>query len=133
MIIDTVNGKYTYSNAGHPAPFLIHAELSRIENLSNSPGPALGMIPDTFYENHEREMTSGDMVFFFTDGLWELPNKDDVQFGAEELQRAIQHNMHLPSSSFVEAIMYAADAFADGLDSPDDITLLAVSYHAEEG
>ena len=127
MIIDTVKGIYTYSSAGHPAPFLIRGNPSRIEELMTNP-PALGMIPDTFYENHEQEMIDNDMLFFFTDGLLELPNRDRVQFGAGELKRAIQHNTHLPPGSFVEAIVSAADAFTEGLDSPDDITFLAISY-----
>ena len=126
MVIDMVNHKYTYSSAGHPAPFLIQNDLSQAEKLASDPGPALGMIPNTLYQENEREMTDNDMLFFFTDGLEELPNRDRVQFGAEELPRAIQHNMHLPPSSFVELIISAADAFAEGLDNPDDMTLLAV-------
>jgi sigma-B regulation protein RsbU (phosphoserine phosphatase) len=129
MVIDTPNGKCAYSNAGHPSPFLIQNCRSRIEVLTSKPGPALGMIPNTFYENNERGLESGDMLFFFTDGLQELMSRDGVQFGTEELQRAILNNMHLPPHSFAEAIMCAADAFADGLSSSDDITLLAVSYH----
>lgn len=128
IVIDVPNSKYTYSTAGHPAPFLIQDGQSRIEQLTSSPGPALGMIPNTFYESYQRELENGDMLFFFTDGLQELMNKDDVQFGTEELQRAILNNTHLPPHSFVEAIMYAADAFADGLSNFDDITILAVSY-----
>jgi len=128
IVIDTMNRKYIYSNAGHPAPFLMQNQLSQMGKLVNEPGPALGMVPNTFYENHERELESGEMLFLYTDGLEELPDTDNVQFGVEELQRAILNNMHLPPHSFVEALMYAADAFSDGLASPDDITLLAVSY-----
>jgi sigma-B regulation protein RsbU (phosphoserine phosphatase) len=130
IVIDTVNRKYIYSNAGHPAPFLMQNQLSRMGKLVNEPGPALGMVPNTFYENHERELESDEMLFLYTDGLEELPDTDNVQFGVEELQRAILNNMHLPPHSFVEALMYAADAYSDGLASPDDITLLAVSYQS---
>ena len=138
MIIDTLSNRYTYSNAGHPAPFLLYGESdglsprSRMEELMSEPGPALGMVPNTFYENHERGLKSGDMLFFFTDGLQELMDRDSVQFGAEELQRAILNNMHLPPHTFVEAIMSAADAYSDGLSNFDDITLLAISYRKHE-
>ena len=97
--------------------------------MANKPGPALGIIPNTIYESSEGELESGDMLFFYTDGLEELHNRDRVQFGAEELNRAVMNNGNLPPHTFVEAIMYAADAFADGLASPDDITLLAISYN----
>jgi len=128
-VIDTINNKYTYSNAGHPAPFRIHDRLSQMDELVSDPGPALGMISNTVYESYEQGLETGDMLFFSTDGLQELMNKDSVQFGATELQKAVQNNMHLPSHRFVEAIMSAADAFSDGLPSADDITVLAISYH----
>jgi serine phosphatase RsbU (regulator of sigma subunit) len=131
MFIDTNRGKFIYSNAGHPTPFLIQNGHSHIEELENQPGPALGMIPNTYYESHEKELGDRDMLFFFTDGLLELTNRDKVQFSTEELQRAIEHNMHLSPHSFVEAIMYAAEAFSEGLASSDDITLLAVSYQSQ--
>jgi len=131
MTIDTVNGNYEYASAGHPAPFLTQDAHSKIKELTSENEPALGMVQGTSYENCEGELESGDMLFFFTDGLQELMSMDRVQFGAAELQNAILHNMHLPPHSFVEAIMSAADAFSDGLDSPDDITLLAVSYQPQ--
>ena len=86
------------------------------------------MIPNTLYENNEQKLESGDMIFFFTDGLSELMSLDRVQFGKAELQKAILNNTHLTPQCFVEVIMSAADAFSDGLNSPDDITLLAVNY-----
>jgi sigma-B regulation protein RsbU (phosphoserine phosphatase) len=131
MVIDTLSSKYIYSNAGHPAPLLIQNRRSRVEELMSEPGPALGMIPNTFYENHERGLEDGDMLFLFTDGLQELMDRDRVQFGAAELRRAVLNNMHLPPHSFVEVIMSAADAFADGLSSSDDITLLAIGHRLD--
>lgn len=132
MVIDTLSSKYIYSNAGHPAPLLIQNRRSLVEELMSEPGPALGMIPNTFYENHERGLEDGDMLFLFTDGLQELMDRDRVQFGAAELRRAVLNNMHLPPHSFVEVIMSAADAFADGLSSSDDITLLTIGYLRHE-
>ena len=129
VVIDTVNSTYIYSNAGHPTPLLIQGRRIRVDELTNEPGPALGMIPNTLYRDYARGLESGDMFFFFTDGLQEPRNRDGVQFGTEELQRAILSNMQLPPYSFVEAIMHSADVFSDGLGISDDITLLAVSYH----
>ena len=131
MSIDTTTRKCVYSCAGHPSPFIMQEKYSKMEEFITENEPALGMSPGTSYESHERELESGDMLFFFTDGLQELMSLDRVQFGESELQNAILNNMHLPPHTFVEAIMSAADAFADGLASPDDITLLAVSYQPE--
>jgi sigma-B regulation protein RsbU (phosphoserine phosphatase) len=128
-IIDTVNSKCKYSNAGHPTPLLIQDRRIRVRELANEPGPALGMIPNTLYRDYERGLENGDMLFFFTDGLQELKSGDGVQFGTEELQKAILSNMQLPPHSFVEAIMHSADVFSGNLGTSDDITLLAVIYN----
>jgi len=90
MVIDTFNRRYTYSSAGHPAPFLIKGCRSGIERLVSEPCPALGMAPNTCYEDYERTLEKGDMLFFFTDGLQELMNRDKTQFGREELQRVLR-------------------------------------------
>ena len=129
VVIDTVKSKCKYANAGHPTPFLIQSQRILVKDLANGTGPALGMIPSTLYKDYERGLESGDMLFLFTDGLQELRNRDGVQFGPEELKRTILSNAYLPPHSLVEAIMYAADVFSDSIGIPDDITLLAVSYH----
>lgn len=128
-VIDVANGICFYANAGHPAPFLIQTSHSSIDELKIRPGPALGMIKDVSYQVSERVLEDKDMIFFFTDGLSELTNSGKKQFGSTELRRAILNNIDLPPHSFIEAIISAADAFADGLSSEDDITLLAASYH----
>jgi sigma-B regulation protein RsbU (phosphoserine phosphatase) len=132
MVIDTNNNKCIYSNAGHPSPFILQNSQLEMQELESNPGPALGMIPNTFYENSEIVLENGQMLFFYTDGLQELMDRSEKQFGSEELYRAIENNMQLPPHSFVEAIMYAADAYSEGLSSPDDITLLAVSYNSHK-
>ncbi len=128
MVIDTLNKKYTYASAGHPAPFLIKGCRSEIERLISEPCPALGMTPNTCYEDYERTLEKEDMLFFFTDGLQELINRDKAQFAPEELQRAILSNMHLSPNRFLDAVLCAAYAFSGGLTIHDDMTLLAASY-----
>lgn len=132
MIINTNKRKCIYSNAGHPEPFLLQNSESNILQLDDKPGPALGMVANAIYETNEQELKDKDMLFFLTDGLLELPDRNGVQFGAEEFRKAILNNMQLSPDGFVEAIMSAADAFAQGLNNFDDIILLAVGYDSSK-
>lgn len=132
IIIDTVKRKCMYSNAGHPVPFLIQNSLSQMRELNCDSGIALGMLPNALYLNNELELKDGDMFFFFTDGLLELNNREGKQFGAEEFNKAILNNMHLPPHTFVETIMSAVDAFAEGLSIFDDITIVAISFDSSK-
>ncbi|MBD3181625.1 SpoIIE family protein phosphatase [Candidatus Poribacteria bacterium] len=128
MVIDTRRKKIIYSNAGHPRPFLIQRSNDEFYEMQSEQSVALGMIPNTIYQDHENELKNGDMLFLFTDGLLELMNRESKQFHAEELNKAISNNTHLEPEPFVEAIMCAAEAFAEGLTNPDDMTLLAIGY-----
>lgn len=128
LTIDVIHGIMKYSNAGHPAPIAIKGQRSYTIRLSEEPGPALGMIPDAHYKEHEFELEPNDMVFLFTDGLEELMNRNNEQFGTKEMEIAIKSNMHLSPKSFVESLICSAEAFSEGLNGEDDITLLAFSY-----
>jgi len=128
MLIDTNKGRCIFSSAGHPAPYLIKNNPASVEELSVEAGSALGMIPNALYENQEHELNNEDMLFFFTDGLPELMSRDNTQFGHGELMKAMFNNTHLSPQAFVEALKSAADAFADGLDLMDDMTLLTVKF-----
>jgi sigma-B regulation protein RsbU (phosphoserine phosphatase) len=86
------------------------------------------MTPNTCYEDYERTLEKGDMLFFFTDGLQELMNGDRAQFGPKELQRVTLSNMRLSPNRFLDAVLCAAYAFSDDLPVHDDMTLLVASY-----
>jgi len=127
-LIDTENATITYASAGHPRPYLIKPKTNEFFELTGDIGPAIGMMPDVRYKSYEIELNDGDMLFMFTDGLQELMNNDRIQFGKEELSRAISHNLHLSTQAFVESMIYAAEAFSDGLYTEDDVTLLVLKY-----
>src|SRR5262245_15670006 len=57
-VVDTSLGTLTYSNAGHYAPLLMHADGS-LERLIEG-GPVLGVLPDAVYEQGRVSIVSGD-------------------------------------------------------------------------
>jgi sigma-B regulation protein RsbU (phosphoserine phosphatase) len=129
VMIDTHSGVGYYANAGHPRPYLIKTQTGEMLEMAGEYGPAIGMIPNTTYQSYEVTLGDDDMVFMFTDGLQELTNNNRIQFGNEELQRAIYYNSQLSPKAFVEAMLSAAEAFSDGLYTEDDVTLLAFKYN----
>ncbi|HGJ63924.1 TPA: response regulator [bacterium] len=128
-IIDTNSGIMSYSNAGHPRPYIIKTQADNFMELSGEIGSALGMMPDVSYQCYEIQLDDSDMVFMFTDGLVELSNNERIQFGKEEMQKAISHNLHISPKAFIESMIYSAEAFADGFYTEDDLTLLVFRYN----
>ncbi len=60
----------TYSNAGHPYPFIIREDVEEWEALKSN-GFLIGLFDDVDYEDHTISMKHGEGILHFTDGLFE--------------------------------------------------------------
>jgi Stage II sporulation protein E (SpoIIE) len=102
------NGRVTFANAGHLAPYLDGREIV-IEN-----GFPLGLVADCVYEETTLELGVGATLTLVTDGVVEARTRAGELFGFERTERI--------SGESAEAIVGAAQEF--GQD--DDITALTV-------
>ncbi len=84
--IDTALGVLTYTNAGHYLPIIVHADGSTCR-LSEG-GPVLGVFPDATYEQAHVQITPGDRIILFTDGVTEARTPADEEYGEERLIQA---------------------------------------------
>jgi sigma-B regulation protein RsbU (phosphoserine phosphatase) len=116
--------RLTYTNAGHNAPILVHAngELSRLEQG----GALLGVLPDWVYQQGEAALSSGDRLVLFSDGITEAENAGGDQFGEERLLRILLHNRTLDATALQQTIVNAVADFSAGAVQ-DDATLLVIA------
>lgn len=130
LVADSTNGAMRYSNAGHPIP--LHASrcnqtVSKL-NCEVSSGPALGMIEDADYGTHIMQLAQGDVLFLFTDGLFEIERADGEFFGderiAQGLQKRIAQAAQMPLAALCDGILQDAVEFAGKMD--DDLCFVAV-------
>src|ERR1700686_826432 len=96
-VLDNVDNRLTYCNAGHNPPLLIRADGTSTE--LKAAGAVLGQFPLWFYEQSELQMRSGDELLLFTAGLVEACNADEESFGEHNLIRIAREN---PTSSAEE-------------------------------
>ena len=81
-------GKFTYANAGHCAPYLVRPGGEPRE-MPLTAGIALGVAPDFAYGEDTVALQSGDSVFLYTDGVPEAERDDKVLFENERLEKAL--------------------------------------------
>jgi len=74
---------YRFSNGGHPYPVLYRSRDGSVEQLKLS-GTIVGMFGEAEYGMSEVELSRGDRVFLFTDGITELENGEKEMIGMEE-------------------------------------------------
>jgi sigma-B regulation protein RsbU (phosphoserine phosphatase) len=127
--LETKARSLAYTNAGHCPPVLIRAD-GQAERLETG-GAVLGVIKDWPYEQGRLQLTRGDRLLFFTDGITEAANGREDQFGPEqfgedrliELARALRHR---PAQEIKDRILAAVSSYCGGR-AEDDVTLVVVA------
>ena len=123
-VLDTESKKLVYTNAGHIAPILLRRndQVARLEQG----GAVLGVFREWEYEQGEIHLSSGDRLLLFTDGVTDVMNANEVEFGEERLIRLALANSHLSATDLQETIIRAVDGFSAG-SAQDDATLIVLS------
>src|SRR5712692_2371906 len=93
--LDGPGRRLAYVNAGHNAPFVVRADGSH-ERLREG-GTVLGVFASRDYEMGSAQLSQGDQVVLFTDGVTEACNAAGEEFGEVRLLRLLQEQRSLPA------------------------------------
>ena len=117
-----------YVNAGHNPPLLYrHADDSLLRLQPTA--PAVGLIEPFLPTTGVINLSEGDLLVLYTDGVTEAHNHDRSDFGLERLEAVVRQNAHLPSSEVVRAVRQELEQFLNGKPLEDDTTVLALKVH----
>ena len=119
------SGELTYVNAGHNPPLFYRAGVHQVGLLTRT-GMALGVDEDAAYEQRSLQLSPGDLILFYTDGITEAFGLDGTQFGAKRLEEIVLRCQHLPAAELIRALENALAEFTGGATPSDDVTLMVV-------
>jgi hypothetical protein len=125
--LDTVTGRLTWINAGHPNGLLIRGgrvvgELSGLITRPVGFGHAQPHV-------HSTQLRPNDRVLFFTDGVVEERLEDGRQFGERRLREFIEDNaLHALHPAETVRLLSHALLKARGDRTSDDASLLMVEW-----
>lgn len=126
-VLDPRHRTLTMANAGH-TPLLICREVGKTIRQLQPKGLILGVVPDAkFNESLTEESVSlypGDRFLLFSDGVSELMNPVNEEFGMERLETWMRVNAHLWSEDAVRSLSEALEHHRAGQSQSDDITIL---------
>ena len=125
-VLNPINRLLTYCNAGHNPPLLIRADGRSTE--LNAAGAVLGQFPNWLYEQSELQMSRGDKLVVFTDGLVEACNEDEEPFGEDNVVRIARKNPGASAKDLKVLLTQAASQHCGGhfQDDASVIVLKAV-------
>lgn len=121
--------KLTLAAAGMPlALHYKHATKEVQEILLKA--PPLASLPTFPYQTLQVELTPGDVVLIFSDGLPERFNPQDEMFGEARMKAILAEKGHLAPIQLLEIMVNAGAQWGEGRVQDDDITLLVIKRKA---
>lgn len=117
-----------YINAGHNPPVLSH-ENGQASELLNAGTTILGAFEELpFLEQGKREQLGTFTLHLFTDGLTEVFNQENEEYGEERFVDFANRHIGVDPELFHDGFIEEWNAFGDGIPRRDDITLLSIRF-----
>ncbi|HID10542.1 MAG TPA: response regulator [Candidatus Latescibacteria bacterium] len=125
MVLNPGDGAVSYASASHPPPLCYRAASGVFEELIGE-GILLGLSEGTRYGEQEVQMSPGDVVVLYTDGITEAMNPSGELYGLERLKEVVAaHGGGVPEE-LIQAIYRDVKEFQEGNPPEDDRTVLVV-------
>ena len=138
-IIDLKTGHLDYCNCGHNSP--VYGERRMLTSqtvfsfLDVEPNVPIGLWSDYTFVGGHLDDIRGSTLFVYTDGINEAENRMQEQFGEKRMLRVLRESTQpfgertpkTRSHFLIDEMKCALDAFVDGAEQSDDLTMLCVS------
>jgi sigma-B regulation protein RsbU (phosphoserine phosphatase) len=127
----TADGQLSYSNGGHNPPFILsrNGSVRRLE----TGGPVIGLLEFAPFSQETVQLTPGDLVVIFSDGVSEAMSSTGEEFGDDRLLKVSRDGFTDTVHGLVERIVAAVREFTRGAPQSDDISVMVLRYLGGQG
>ncbi len=134
--IDQRTGVVEYVRAGHN-PIVWHSPSRGFTRLVQPRGIGLGVAPSSIFdrtlEAERLQLSAGDALVFYSDGITEAMNAKQEQFGEERLMAAVAAARGATAHSLRERVLEDVTLFLEGQPAQDDVTVLVLRAGDSDG
>lgn len=123
-VLDAKNHIFTFSNCGHNQPIMVRAD-DTVEYLAEG-GQIFGVTPDALYEERPVYIGVGDIIILFTDGVSEVFNDKEEQFGEERIVEILKKYKDKSTTEIRDIIYDQVHKFAAEDHTFDDFTMIVL-------
>ena len=124
-VLDLKTGELVYANAGHNPPVLKRSD-GRVESVAGRHGPLLGAWAGMAYAEDALQLSAGDLMVLYTDGVTEATDSEGRFFSEERLVDLLGSRRFASAEDAVHAIRASVEEFELGTLQTDDVAVLAV-------
>ncbi|MBW1849416.1 MAG: SpoIIE family protein phosphatase, partial [Deltaproteobacteria bacterium] len=130
-VLDIEDRTLEICSAGQTQPIHLFAESGKavlVETIGDT--FPLGILEDADYQGTQVQLSPGDKIVFYTDGIVEAMNKKEEMYGFERLLEVAQASRFMDADSLLTEIISRVNTFAGGVEQHDDITVIVLTVIA---
>ena len=128
-ILDTKTGLMKFANAGHNPP-LFKRNGEEFSYMKARSGMLLAGMEGIKYRKNELQLTPGDKLYLYTDGVTEATDNNTELYGEQRLLDFVNSIEKTEPESLCKLIKEDVDKFVGTAPQFDDITMLALDFGA---
>ena len=133
-VIDCEQMTMRHTRAGHQAPLHLRRKANEVHfasGLDEAAGPALGLFEGARFGTTTTQLSPGDVVLLFTDGIIEAENATDTEWGLAGLKQTARANLLAAGPTLLNCLLANAQAFTSTREFADDVCLATVELLEE--
>jgi sigma-B regulation protein RsbU (phosphoserine phosphatase) len=124
-VFDPLTRSMRYVNAGHFPPLVVKRDGLNLQWLVSGGAP-VGVFHSSHYEVGSIDLSPGDFIVAYTDGVIESQNRMGDEWGVERLVQIARSCKYQTAIQLSASIVEAVDTFSAGVEQHDDMTLLVL-------
>jgi len=124
-VLDPARGALRYARAGHDRPLLFSPSSGECRFLA-ADGILLGLVEEVRLEEVGVNLSPGDLLVLYTDGITDANSPVGEFFGVERLRQTVSAAGGLSAQGLCDLIFEHVDRFQTGAAQHDDMALLVV-------
>ncbi len=129
LVADAAAREVRFTKAGHPNPLLLRRATGEVQPLKCTggvQGPALGMVSGAHYGTCSFPLEPRDLILLFTDGIHEVFDAEEKEFGLEKLGAALKQHAGEPLDILLDGLITEVRRHSASGNFEDDVCLIAL-------
>jgi sigma-B regulation protein RsbU (phosphoserine phosphatase) len=126
-ILNLITGELVYTNAGHNPSYILRAENDP-HSLKERHGPVIGALEGLTYKETTIQLSAGDTLFMYTDGITEAHDHENQLFGDKRLFDFLISKENEDLEKLIPDLVTKVNQFEGKREQFDDITIMALRY-----
>ncbi|MDO5475615.1 MAG: PP2C family protein-serine/threonine phosphatase [Eubacteriales bacterium] len=130
-ILEISTGRLTAASAGHEYPAIFKKD-GRFELFKDRHGFVLGGMDGMRFKSYDLQISPGDKLFVYTDGVPEATDADGELFGTDRMIAALNSCAGDSPEQILHKVKSAVDTFVGDAEQFDDLTMMCLEYKGPE-